>query len=74
MTLGDTADCDIQLTAGDYPTGVSLVLVAAEGGNLAVVHLGRGQPPVVRGLEADRVLLEPGETAVMGSFELSWHR
>jgi pSer/pThr/pTyr-binding forkhead associated (FHA) protein len=74
ITVGDTPDCDLQLAAGDYPAGVGLVLVATEDGTLALIHMGRGQPPVVNGLEADRVLLEPGQTAVMGSFELSWRR
>ncbi len=74
ITVGDTPDCDLQLASGDYPAGVGLVLVTTEDGRLAVIHMGRGQPPVVNGLEADHVLLEAGMTAVMGSFELSWRR
>lgn len=72
MTLGDTPDCDIALAPGDYPIGPVAVLVAAEGGRLAVVHLGRGQPPVVRGLESERALLDVGEVAVLGPIEVRW--
>jgi pSer/pThr/pTyr-binding forkhead associated (FHA) protein len=71
-TLGDSPDCDLRLEAGDFPVGPSLVLIAAEGGRLAIVHLGHGPLPVVDGLEHETALLEPGDTAVLGPLEISW--
>lgn len=71
-TLGDTADCDLQVDAGALPTGPSLVLVAAEGGRLAVVRLGRSPVLVQGGLERDTALLEPGDVAVFGPLEIHW--
>ena len=71
-TLGDTADCDVRLAAGALPTGECLVLVAAEGGRLAVVRLAHGPVLVVDGLEREQALLERGDVAILGPLELHW--
>jgi pSer/pThr/pTyr-binding forkhead associated (FHA) protein len=71
-TVGDTSDCDVVVPAGALPTGPCLVLVAADGGRLAVVRLGHGPVLVVDGFERDTALLDRGDVAVLGPLEIHW--